>query len=162
MPKGKLTPKQERFVQEYLIDLNATQAAIRAGYSAKTAKVIGSENLTKPAIADAINARQTKTAAKLEITQEYVLQTIHDAVERCKQAVAVLDRKGKPVLVETPTGELVPAYVFDAKSVLRGAELLGRHIGMFKDQVEHTLTDDFAALIQSARTRAAQEARAVH
>jgi phage terminase small subunit len=57
LPAG-LTPKQERFVAEYLIDLNATQAAIRAGYSSKTAKVIGSENLSKPAIQAAISDEQ--------------------------------------------------------------------------------------------------------
>ena len=45
---ANLTPKQQRFVEEYLIDLNATQAAIRAGYSEKTAKSVGHENLTKP------------------------------------------------------------------------------------------------------------------
>jgi phage terminase small subunit len=50
--KGRLTPKQERFVQEYLVDLNATQAAIRAGYSRKTAYSIGEENLKKPDIQD--------------------------------------------------------------------------------------------------------------
>ncbi|MFA5753528.1 MAG: terminase small subunit, partial [Bacteroidales bacterium] len=44
----KLTPKQKRFVDEYLIDLNATQAAIRAGYSERTARIIGAENLIKP------------------------------------------------------------------------------------------------------------------
>ena len=53
-----LTPKQRRFVDEYLIDLNATQAAIRAGYKKNTARQIGSENLSKPAIAKAISSRQ--------------------------------------------------------------------------------------------------------
>lgn len=70
----KLTPKQKRFVSEYLIDLNATQAAIRAGYSAKTAHSIGQENLTKPEIMreleKAIQDRQQRT----EITQDRVLQ----------------------------------------------------------------------------------------
>ena len=151
---GKLTPKQERFVAEYLIDLNATQAAIRAGYSAKTAKVIGHENLTKPDVASEIAARQTKTADKLEITQEYVIQIIRETLERCKQCQPVLDRKGQPVMVETPEGDLVPAYVFDAKNVLRGAELLGKHIGMFKEQVEHSFAGDFGAMMDAANKRA--------
>lgn len=72
----KLTPKQERFIKEYLIDLNATQAAIRAGYSAKTAGVIGDENLKKPYIASAIKVEQDKTSAKLEITRESLLETL--------------------------------------------------------------------------------------
>ncbi len=53
-----LTPKQARFVEEYLIDLNATQAAIRAGYSAKTARAMGCENLTKPDIQAAVTEAQ--------------------------------------------------------------------------------------------------------
>ena len=69
-----LTPKQERFVQEYLVDLNATQAAIRAGYSERTARAIGQENLTKPDIQTAIQEARAKSAQKLEITRERVLQ----------------------------------------------------------------------------------------
>lgn len=61
-----LTPKQERFVSEYLIDLNATQAAIRAGYSEKTARAIASENLSKPDIVDAIADARAKVAEKAE------------------------------------------------------------------------------------------------
>lgn len=52
----KLTPKQQRFVDEYLLDLNATQAAIRAGYSRRSARQIGAENMSKPAISGAIAA----------------------------------------------------------------------------------------------------------
>ena len=54
---GKLTKKQQRFCDEYLIDMNGTQAAIRAGYSAKTAKQIANENLTKPDVRDYIDQR---------------------------------------------------------------------------------------------------------
>ena len=68
-----LTPKQERFIEEYLIDLNATDAARRAGYSPKTAEVIGYENLRKPQIAAAIAERQAKLAEKTEITQERIV-----------------------------------------------------------------------------------------
>ena len=60
---AKLTPKQQRFVDEYLIDLNATQAAIRAGYSPKTAQQMGAENLSKPVIAEAIEAAQQVKSA---------------------------------------------------------------------------------------------------
>lgn len=68
-----MTPKQERFVQEYLIDGNATQAAIRAGYSAHTARAIGQENLTKPAIADAVAEGKRKGAEKAGITRDRIL-----------------------------------------------------------------------------------------
>ena len=69
----KLKPKQARFVQEYLIDLNAAQAAIRAGYSAKTARVIGHENLTKPDIAAAIEKAMAERAERTEVTADLVV-----------------------------------------------------------------------------------------
>lgn len=73
-PLAPLNAKQQRFVDEYLTDLNATQAAIRAGYSEKTARFIASENLAKPNIAAAIQAGRDKTANKLEITRERVMR----------------------------------------------------------------------------------------
>lgn len=71
-----LTPKQRRFVDEYLIDLNATQAAIRAKYSAKTAASIGEENLRKPEIAEAIHQRMKDREKRTEITQDMVLREL--------------------------------------------------------------------------------------
>lgn len=70
---GELTAKQAKFVEEYLVDLNATQAAIRAGYSSDTARAIGCENLTKPDIAEAIASAQQKRSERTEITQDMVL-----------------------------------------------------------------------------------------
>jgi phage terminase small subunit len=67
-----LRPKQERFIEEYLIDFNATQAAIRSGYSVKTAAIQGHENLRKPNIIAALNTRQAEIAASREITPERV------------------------------------------------------------------------------------------
>ncbi|MBA8846251.1 phage terminase small subunit [Ochrobactrum sp. RH1CCR137] len=71
-----LTPKQERFVAEYLIDLNATQAAIRAGYSQKTAQQQGSRLLLNVLVQEAIAKGQNKTAAKLEITKERIVEEL--------------------------------------------------------------------------------------
>ena len=71
---GKLTPKQARFVEEYLVDLNATQAAIRAGYSEQTARSIGYENLTKPDIQQAIDEARGKQQQRTEITADRVLE----------------------------------------------------------------------------------------
>lgn len=73
-----LTSKQKLFVDEYLVDLNATQAAIRAGYSEKTAYSIGNENLMKPEIAKAIQNAQQKRQERTEITQDRVVQEIAD------------------------------------------------------------------------------------
>lgn len=71
-----LTAKQQRFVDEYLVDLNATQAAIRAGYSAATARSIAAENLTKPNIAAAVSAAQAERAKRTGITADRVLEDL--------------------------------------------------------------------------------------
>ena len=72
-PDGKLTAKQARFVDEYLKDLNGTQAAIRAGYSLRTANRIATENLSKPVIAEAIGRRRKVISEKLQVTQERII-----------------------------------------------------------------------------------------
>ena len=71
-----MTNKQQLFVDEYLIDLNATQAAIRAGYSQKTAQEIGSENLSKPIIAKAVGKAFRARSHRTEITQDMVMQEL--------------------------------------------------------------------------------------
>jgi len=71
-----LTPKQARFVEEYLVDLNATQAAIRAGYSENTARQIGQENLTKPDIQSAIQSATRNRSERIKIDQDWVLKRV--------------------------------------------------------------------------------------
>jgi phage terminase small subunit len=122
-----LTPKQETFAQEYLVDLNATQAAIRAGYSAKTAAQVGHENLRKPEIAARVAALQAKRVERVEVTQDYVLRRLLDNVERAMQAEPVTDREGNE------TGE----YTYQGAVANGALKLLGEHLGMFKKVVEH-------------------------
>jgi len=76
MKKPGLTPKQQLFVNEYLVDLNATQAAIRAGYSPKRADAMGHENLRKPEIAAALMERMNKRAEQTQIDAEWVLKRL--------------------------------------------------------------------------------------
>lgn len=76
MSSMKLTPKQEAFIQEYLVDLNATQAAIRAGYSKRTAYRTGADNLKKPQIATAIAKAKVERAKRVEITADRVLEEL--------------------------------------------------------------------------------------
>ncbi len=76
MEKCALTPKQQIFVSEYLVDFNATQAAIRAGYSRKTAHQMGAENLSKPVIAAAIHVKQEEHLAKIDFVVEDVLRAV--------------------------------------------------------------------------------------
>lgn len=127
-----LTAKQQRFVAEYLIDLNATQAAIRAGYSEKTAYSIGDENLKKPEIAKAIQEAIQNRSERTQVDQDYVLTTIVDTIERCKQARPVLDRSGNQVFVETPEGDLAPAYVFNPIAIFKGTDQLAKHLGFYE------------------------------
>lgn len=108
-----MNARQTRFVQEYLIDLNATQAAIRAGYSEKAARAIGSENLTKPDIAEAIAKAQEKAAARCEFTHDSIIKDI--------------DEIGKEA-----RGEGVYA------SALKSRELIGKHFGMWPNKQEIT------------------------
>ena len=73
---ANLTPKQQRFVEEYLIDLNATQAAIRSGYSEKSAQEIGAENLSKPMVAKAIQEALQERKERVQIDADYVLKRL--------------------------------------------------------------------------------------
>lgn len=130
---AKLTAKQERFIDEYLIDLNATAAAIRAGYSEKTARVIAAENLTKPNILARITERKAELHKKAELSQEWVLEKLKECVSKSmqEQEVEKWDYEEKSMV---GTGE----YVYDSKGATKALELLGKHLGMFKDKIEHS------------------------
>ena len=93
----KLTPKQARFVAEYLVDLNATQAAIRAGYSRKTADSIGLQLLRKTQVALAIQKAQEDRARRVELTQDEIIRDIMEVRDRCMQRAPVVDMKGRQV-----------------------------------------------------------------
>lgn len=123
-----MTPMQELFVREYLVDLNATQACIRAGYSAKTAEQQGPRLLGNVGVAAAIQAGMDKRAKKIELSADYVLRGIMRVTDRCEQAEPVLDKEGKP------TGE----YTFQAGAALKGYELLGKHLKLFTEKIEHS------------------------
>lgn len=121
-----LTPKQKCFVGEYLVDLSATQAAIRAGYSEKTAEQQGYRLLRNVQVAGAVQKAMEKRAERTDITQDYVLNGIKTLVERCIQAEPVRDKDGNH------TGE----YRFEAFAALKGYELLGKHLKLFTDRAE--------------------------
>lgn len=153
-----LTGKQRRFVEEYLVDLNATQAAIRAGYSPKTAYSIGAENLSKPLIAAAIEAGKRMAREKNAITASRVIEelgyialsdpaklydkggrmlSIHEMPEEARRAIATIEvddngeiKDGKPAASRTRKVRL-----YDKP---RALQLLGQHFGILKDQVELT------------------------
>ncbi len=116
-----LTAKQERFCQEYVVDFNATQAAIRAGYSKNTAHAIGWENLRKPEISETLAGLKAKDADKLELTHQTVLEGLW--------------------------GIAADPYATVSARV-RAYELLGKHQGMFTDRLEVTQIPD-PALVRS-------------
>ena len=126
MPK-KLTPKQQRFAEEYLHDLNATQAAIRAGYAKKTAYSSGQRLLKNVEIQNAIQSGQHRRSERTGITVDEVLKRLLEINDRCLTAIPVL-ANGEP------TGE----WRFDAAGANRSAELLGRHLGMFVEKFAPT------------------------
>lgn len=166
-----LTDKQRRFVDEYLVDLNATQAAIRAGYSQKTARQIGDENLSKPDIAKAVQEAQAARSQRTKITQDMVLREL---VKIGFSDIRKIVRWGKTELRVTDAdddeGEVTEAYhglalvgaddidddtaaaiseISEGREGLKvklhdkkGALVdIGRHLGMFKDRVEHSGPD---------------------
>jgi len=125
----KLTPKQEMFCKEYLIDLNATQAAIRAGYSKKTAKTIGGQNLSKLIIAQRIQVLFNKRAERVEIDGDWVLKKLQKVAERCMQEEAVMVKGDNGM---EPTGE----FKFDSSGANKSLELIGKHHKLFTDKLE--------------------------
>lgn len=139
-----MTEKQKRFCDEYLIDLNATQAAIRSGYSAKTAKQIGQQNLTKLDIQEYINKRLAEKEAELIADQDEILRTLTRVLRRqemdtvvvtCKERSSKYDEKSKKVTIEKEVPQLVqvPTKVSDLN---KAAELLGKRYALFTDKVE--------------------------
>lgn len=167
---AELTPKQQLFVNEYLVDLNATQAALRSGYSEKTAKQMGTENLAKPYIAAAIQAAMNKRANKLEITADRVLeeiaklaffdprkffnadgspipiQDLDDDTAMALSGIDVLEEFEGSGKDRVFVGYTKKFKLSDKKASL---ELLGRHLKLFTDKIEHSgklevesLTDD--------------------
>ena len=161
-----LTPKQKRFVAEYLVDLNATAAAIRAGYSKKTAEVIGYENLRKPQIEAAINQAIQEREKRTEITQDMVLR------ETAKLAFfdirKMFGKDGKPLNISELDADTAAALVgLDVQDIadndgdyvgfvkkykmadkLKALELLGKHLGTWEPKddgpKDETTEDDLS------------------
>lgn len=145
MAKKKLNPKQQRFVEEYLIDLNATQAAIRAGYSEKTADQYGYQLLQNSIVVETIEAAKAKRSASVGVTQEYILEMLTLNVNRALQAEPARDKDG----------QIVGDYKYEGAVANKALELLGKHAGMFNDKVK--LEGNVNLVIERAVPRADDE-----
>ena len=147
----KMTARQKLFCDEYLVDLNATQAAIRAGYSEKTARVIGQENLLKPAIKEYIEKRLKEKEDALIANQNEVMKYLTSVMRREKKEHVVVtlskeestyapDDNGTmrkhTVKEEIPEVIEIPARLADAN---KAAELLGRAYSLYTEKVDQNI-----------------------
>lgn len=174
MTDRKITPKQSAFVQEYLVDMNATQAALRAGYSQKTAAKIGHELLRKSAIVEAINRAMASRAERTQVTADRVLTELgHIGFSNIKN---LFDKDGNllpmhmlpdDVAASVASVDVVtsripgsdPAEVQHTVKIKLWSKpealgLLGKHQKLFTDRIEVDVGEELAARIKLARERA--------
>lgn len=145
-----MTKKQKRFIDEYLIDLNATQAAIRAGYSVESAREIGYENLIKPDIQQAIAKKMAERSRRTGVNQDRVIlelarlafvkmTDIVDSSGKIKDTATDDDlsciESVKYKHSDTDSGSSIEREV-KISSKLKALELLGKHLGMWNDKVD--------------------------
>ena len=168
-----MTPKQSAFVAEYLVDMNATQAALRAGYSHKTAAKIGHELTTKPAILMAINQEIEARSKRTQISADNVIaelgriafsdiRKLFDSEGRLlpmhmlPHEVAASVSSVEVVTTRIPGSDPVEVqYTVRIKlwSKVESLELLGKHMKLFTDRMEIDVSDNLAARMKEARER---------
>ena len=121
-----LTEKQEKFCNEFLIDLNATQAAIRCGYSPKTANEQASRLLANVNIKDRIEAIRKPLIESTGLNQEWVLNRFKDISNRCMTA--------EPVMIRDDEGNMIESgdYKFDSSGANKATEMIAKHLGFFE------------------------------
>jgi len=161
----KLTPKQARFVEEYLVDLNATQAAIRAGYSAKTANEQGARLLANVSVRSALSEAMQSRSKRTEITQDRVLKEIAKIAfgdaravmkwgpggVRLKESSELTDDEAAFVSeVSESTSATGGSLKLKTNDKVGALKLLGDHLGMFRQKVEVTGKDGKDLLPMSA------------
>ena len=117
-----LNEKQKQFCEEYIIDLNGTQAAIRAGYSEKTANRIASELLTKLDIQEYICELKNKRSERVKYSQDELMRDILEVKNRCMQANPVLDKEGNETGV----------WKFDSNGANKALDMLAKHVGFYE------------------------------
>lgn len=127
---AKLTLKQQRFADEYIISLNATDAAIKAGYSKKTARSIGQENLTKPDIKNFIDKRLSELEDEKIAKQDEVLKYLSSIMRG--------EEKEQTLISQGEFGQSITDIDVSAKDRIKAAELLGKRYGIWTDKIDQT------------------------
>ena len=135
-----LTARRQRFVQEYLVDSIATQAAIRAGYSAKTAEQQGSRLLSNAKVKAAITEGQARIAEKFEVTEDWLVGEFRENHRLAREGNPVIDRYGKP------TGGVMRQIAASNKAVESIAVITGHWVT--KGKVEHDVGDGLKDLME--------------
>lgn len=164
MPESKkpvLTYKQKAFISEYIKDKNGAQAAIRAGYSKRGARVTGSQLLAKPIIKAEIEELLKQASEKALVTAEFVIRGLREVAERCLQAkpVMVFDPVEKCMVQKTEIdpvdGEEKGVWEFDSTGANRALQLLGMNLNLFKDgKGSEDDLRDLPKLLNASRLRA--------
>lgn len=140
---ARMTAKQKRFCDEYLIDLNATQAAIRSGYSKKTANRIATENLSKPVIKEYIAERMAEKESQLIADQDEVLKYLTSVMRGESQSEIVVVEGVGDGMSEARAIQKAP----DERERLKAAELLGKRYGLYTEKVEQQVDMDLNIVV---------------
>lgn len=175
----RLTDKQERFCQEYLVDLNATQTAIRAKYSEKTARQIGQENLSKPNIQERIAELMKDRSQRTKVTQDMVIQELaligfsdiaelleieeggliiakkFDEIPEGKTRVLKAIKEDR-IIRETAKGDEMVIHDkirYETWDKIRALELLGKHLNIFTEEMRNLIRVDGKLTIEVVETK---------
>lgn len=117
-----LNEKQKQFCEEYIIDLNGTQAAIRAGYSKKTANEQAAQLLAKLSIQEYICELKNKRSERVKYSQDELMRDILEVKNRCMQANPVLDKEGNETGI----------WKFDSNGANKALDMLAKHVGFYE------------------------------
>ena len=117
-----MNEKQKQFCEEYIIDLNGTQAAIRAGYSAKTANEQAAQLLAKLSIQEYIQKIKNQRSERVKYSQDELMRDILEVKNRCMQANPVLDKEGNETGI----------WKFDSNGANKALDMLAKHVGFYE------------------------------
>lgn len=138
LTKLERLPKRYQLFADGIIEHgHITKAARDAGYAERSAHVQGSRLMKHVKIKAYLAQVSAISSANTGVSNEYVISTLKEMVERCMQKAKVLDKKGDQVYIETASGDVVPAYTFNSAGAAKGLELIGKHLGTFdKDKAK--------------------------